>query len=161
MKIFSVQLRTVIVLLLFATFLVCAGSAAYLTYLVVDGALFDEARQALIDELRGPTHAAYQHDMAAYRARLENAMATGSDVPLDAPAPPDEPKLVQLIQCRWCAGLWVSLVVVVIARLVLAATYPPLWYGLPLAPLDLVITPAWVLANAYAVGWLASNEGGE
>lgn len=154
-----VQLPTVTVLLLLVTFLLSVGVSAYLTYLVVDANITQPMRDDLIDAVRGPSAKQYQDDMERYRASVQAAMDAGDAIPVDAPQPPEDPALVELLRCRWCAALWVSAVVAVVARMALVVPYYPIWWGLPWHPLDFLIVPAWALACAYAVGWFASKEG--
>jgi hypothetical protein len=44
------------------------------------------------------------------------AAAEGQGWQAVAEADPDVPKLAELVTCRWCAGMWVSLGIVLVAR---------------------------------------------
>jgi Flp pilus assembly protein TadB len=152
-------MRSVTALLLLVTFLLTVGSAAFLTYLVTDAKLTEDLRERVMTKLRGPAQEQFEQQLDDYRERVQEALTRDHAIPTDAPQPPADPLRVELFKCRWCAGLWVSFVVVLFARLALSASYPPLWYELPLRPLDLLVIPAWTFANAYFVGFLASREG--
>lgn len=52
--------------------------------------------------------------------------------------------LHNLVTCDWCAGLWISTLVVLLAVLV--------------GPHPVVLTLGAALAVSYAVGWLAGHE---
>lgn len=139
--------------------LVSVLSSAYLTYLITDATITQPARETLLEYLRRPTQNHYKHQLAEYQDRVRTALDNDATIPTDAPAPPPEPPLATLLTCRWCAGMWTSGTVTLTARLTLTAEYLPFWPAAPLSPLDVLIVPAWALANAYAIGYLSSREG--
>ena len=154
-----VRSQVVMALLLPVALTVALLASAYLTYLTTDALITQNLRDTAITHLRAPTQTDYEKALDDYRDRIHEALTTDDPVPTDAPQPPQDPTSVSLLTCRWCAALWISLPVVTLTRLAMTATYPPLWGGLPLHPLDVLVIPAWALANAYAIGFLASREG--
>lgn len=81
--------------------------AAYrLTRLVTADSITQAPRDALIE-------ATYT---AAGRAEDMRSGADAQGWQGVAEADPDVPKLAELVTCRWCAGMWVSLGIVLVAR---------------------------------------------
>lgn len=165
--------------LLLLVFVLTVLSSAFLAFLASDAKLTEPVRENTFNALNAPAEEQHKQDIAtyeqeleahkkkmdSYKRRVENAMLRNEAIPSDAPKPPvapdepDEPFLVALLKCRWCTGLWTSFVVTIVTRLCLTVDLPPVWQAIPLHPLDWLIVPAWALAVAYAVGFLASREG--
>jgi len=57
----------------------------------------------------------------------------------------DEPKLVTLLTCPWCASIWIG-----------AAAAPLAWF---VGRSPWLLVPALALAFSYVTGWLAGHEG--
>lgn len=152
-------MHTVTALLLIVIFVLVVGASAYLAFLTTSATITEDLRERALEAIRAPGQRAYETELDAYQARVQRAIERFEVVPVDAPPPPADPKLAVLLQCRKCVAFWTSLLVVIVTRLALTATYPPLWGAIPLHPLDLLFVPGAVLACAYAVAWLASNEG--
>lgn len=145
--------------LLIVAFILVIGTTARLTRLVTDDVITQPARDRLTAGLKqlSPAHKQHDTDWAQYEALVQSALDNHQPLP-EPPTPPDEPRMVTLLTCRWCAGLWLSLAVVVIARIAMTGEFLPLWTGLPLAPVDFLLVPAATLTTSYAVGWLADHE---
>lgn len=142
--------------LLIVILLLTTGASAFLAYLIVDAAITAPLRDKLLNALTKQDE--YEQAFADYSERFNEALNRGDEhLPTDAPQPPTEPLAAKLITCRWCAGAWTSLATVITARLTLTVT-TPLWIGIPIHPVDLLLIPGWTLATAYAVGWLSDME---
>lgn len=126
------------------------GLSARLTRLVTTDVITQDVRERLIERL---TYDAGQR--AARRehaARVATAHRRGEDVPppvkLPPPANPNlaklRLKLVKLLTCRWCTGVWVAAAVVLLDRQVGHRRW---WTSIQDAGLA-----------AYAIGWLAEHE---
>jgi hypothetical protein len=97
--------------------LVDALAAYRLTRLVTADTITEPARGAIIER-------AYRADRVTHREGVSLVAEPGgtwSEVALNDPEPP---KLAELVTCRWCAGMWVSLGVVAARRLVPRAWRP-------------------------------------
>lgn len=151
--------------ILLITMFLSLGAAARLTRLVTDDKITEPLRDYLQDLL---TYDWNQRSvLAAHQVDVQRAFSTGLEPPAAPPLPPAlHPKLAVLkhqiawlLTCRWCAGLWVSVAVTIVARSLLATDwFYPLWLGIPWTPMDIPAVGAWALTNAYWVGFLSGRE---
>lgn len=108
--------------------LLTLGAAARLTRLAVSDTITEPVRTWVLVRV----------------ARSRRQRAEIADTGRADPPTPVRQWLLDLLQCHWCLGVWITAAVVATAFL----------YG---------HTPAWqitatVLALAYALGWLADQE---
>lgn len=111
--------------------LVVDAVAAYrLTRLATADVITEPARSAVIQ-------AAYRHD-GRWRDAVRSApYSTWTERAMDDEQPP---KLAKLVTCRWCAGWWISVLVVVARR-----RCPKLWQ--PVAEVAVCSAAAALLAR--------------
>lgn len=147
--------------LLLVTFVILVGTTARLTRLVTTDTITEGLRDHLDEAIRDahPTQRAYRDQFEEYRHNVQTALDNGEPVPVEAPAQPDDPTVLYLLHCRWCASVWVALVVTIGARAILSTSLSPLWTALPWGGQDILLIPAVSLAVSYAAGYLADREG--
>jgi hypothetical protein len=126
------------------------GLSARLTRLVTTDVITQGVRERLIERLTfdGPQRAARRE----HALKVASAHSRGVDVPPPLKLPPPvnrnvtklRLKLVKLITCRWCTGVWVAAAVVVLDRTLVDRKW---WRAIGDAGLA-----------AYLIGWLAEHE---
>lgn len=141
------------------------GAAARITRLATDDAITEPARRWLLDHIRydrRQRRALRQHQHA-----VDHAIHTGQTPPADPPELPPlaNPRTAGLRQwatkglsCRWCTSVWVSTVVILAARRLLAQPSYTGGSAIPWSRQDLTLVPMAALATAYVTGWLADHE---
>lgn len=143
--------------------LLTTGATARITRLVTDDRLTDPLRDLLLHRL---TYDPQQRAaLDAHQNAVNTALATGEPAPLTPAIPEAENParstrnawLAWLLTCRWCAGIWTSILTTLAARLALT-THGPVWHPIPLTWVDLLLVPAAIATVAYFVGWLAERE---
>lgn len=84
--------------------IVDAGACYRLTRLVTDDTIVRPLREAVI-ALAYERQGVVESDLPANTSWTEAVLND-----------PDPPRLAELVTCRWCAGMWVSLGIVFVAR---------------------------------------------
>lgn len=151
--------------LLLVILLVHVGATARLTRLATKDVFppVQRARDALIERLT--TDPDHRDALDQHHAEAAEAIRAGAPIPL-MPELDQQPAvsttrqaLAYLLECAWCASMWVALLTSLITRLITAATLPvPGWAPIPLTFWDLLLIPAIALATSHAVGWLSTRE---